>query len=166
MAEQSFLFDFTRTDDFFEQFNIKFEIADMYNVTSYDETDGYTYSNSSVGDNFSLKIVKYGGANISEYLDSSASYSKLDTSTIGSSNIISQDCGLDWYNKGNGECTIELHDDVTFTIGDDNISIKAVFLCCDDYVMGYSINTKPFNVTNKVVFDDEVIFWDISRFNQ
>lgn len=159
------MFDFTRTDDFFEQFNIKFEIANMYNVTG-ETSSGYTYSNGSVGDNFTLKIVKYGGANIDEYLDSSASYSKLDVSTIGSSNILSEDCGLDWYNQGIDSCTIGLHDDVTFDIGDGNVPIKAVFLCCDDYVMGYCINIKPFSVTNEVVFNDEVIFWDISRLNQ
>lgn len=167
MAEQSYLFDFNRTDDFFENMNINFNISDMYVITGYDEDTGeYTYEDDTIGDNFSLKIVTYGGDNIEEYLDDTAEYSKLDIDTIGSGNVISQSVGLDWYNRGNGECTVELHDTVTFTIGDNNIPLKAIFLCEGDYVMGYSINMRAFSVTNEVVFDNDIIFWDISRFNQ
>ena len=164
MAEQSFIFDFTRTDDFFEQFNKKFDLDDMFKVVSYDEDDGYTYEDDDVDDNFELVLVFYGGTNISDYLDSSASYSKLKSSL--SSYMQVEEVALDWYNRGNGEATIELHGEVTFSIGDDNKPLKAVFLRTNDtdkYVMGYSINTNPFSVTNEVVFDDDVIFWDISR---
>ena len=69
MAEQSFIFDFTRTDDFFEQFNKKFDLDDMFKVVSYDEDDGYTYEDDDVDDNFELVLVFYGGTNISDYLD-------------------------------------------------------------------------------------------------
>ena len=169
MAEQSYLFDFTRTDDFFEQFNLKFKVSDMFNVESYNSTTGeYTYTDDNIDDNFQLVIVFHGESNISGYLDDEASYSKLDESVI-SGHFDTVDVALDWYNRGNGECTIELHDTATFNIGDDNQPIKAIFLRTNDtnkYVMGYSINTKPFNVTNSVVFDDDIIFWDISRLNQ
>jgi hypothetical protein len=169
MAEQSYLFDFRRTDDFFENFNVNFSLSDMYIVIDYNEQDGsYVYVDGSGGANYELVIVTKGGANLEEYLDDNSAYSKLDESTIGSENIISKYTGLDWYNRGNGEATIELHGNVTFNIGDMNVPIKAVFLRDKDSlcVMGYSINTTPFSVTNEVVFDDDVIFWDISRFNQ
>lgn len=165
MAEQSYLFDFTRTDDFFENFNIRFKLSDMFNVTRYNSDTGeYEYSDNDVGENFTLHIIKYGGDNIEEYLVSDSEYSKLDVDTIGESNILSQPVALDWFNRGYGEGSIELHGNVTYEIGEDNnIPLKAIVLCYGDYVMGYSINMRPFTVTNQLVFDDDVIFWDIRR---
>ena len=171
MAEQSYLFDFSRVDSFIENINVAFFIDEMFKVTGYDNTTGtYTYEDDDVDDNFQLVFVEYGEDNIEDYLDSDgfllASYDEDDHPTHGHTHKM--DCALDYYNRGNGSSTIELHDDVEFTIGDKNIPIKAIFLrsTSTNYVMGYSINMRPFTVTNKVVFDDDVIFWDISRYNQ
>ena len=166
MAEQSYLFDFSRVESFIENINVAFFIDEMFKVVGYDtETGEYEYEDDDVDDNFQLIICEYGADNIGEYIDSDG-FLILDDS---SEYLHIVDCALDYYNRGNGSSTIELHGDVEFTIGDDvNIPIKAIFLRAKstNYVMGYSINNRPFTVTNKVVFDDDVIFWDISRFNQ
>jgi len=167
MAEQSYLFDFTRTDDFFENFNINFKLEDMFKVTGYDsETQAYTYEDDTIGANYELAIILYGDDNFSMYLDTTSSYSKVKSNLM--ENAMVEDVSLDWYNRGDGEATIELHGSVTFEIGDDNVPIKAVVLQdkTTKCVLGYSINMKPFSATNQIVFDDDVIFWDISRFNQ
>ena len=164
MAEQSFLFDFTRLDSFVENINTAFFIDEMFKVTGVDsETGNYTYEDDNIEDNFELVIIKYGGDNISEYIDSDG----LLKSEIEADSM-TETCALDYYNRGEGNATIELHDTVTFNIGDVNIPIKAVLLrsYSTGYVMGYSINTRSFSVTNEVVFDDDVIFWDISRYIQ
>lgn len=163
MAEQSYLFDFSRVDSFIENMNVAFFTDEMFKVTGYDEdTQSYIYEDDNVGDNFELVIAEYGGNNIENYLDE-------DGFLTVTENILVEDCALDYYNRGEGSSTIELHGEVTFNIGADaNIPIKAIFLRSKstNYVMGYSINNRPFTVTNKVIFDDDVIFWDISRFNQ
>ena len=166
MAEHSYLFDFIRVDSFIERLNIDFLIEDMYKVVGYDsETAQYEYEDDNIGENFQLVICEYGYDNIGNYLNSDGTLNISDSDT----HIHIEDCALDYYNRGNGASSIELHGSVTFEIGDDvNIPIKAIFLRDKDtgYVMGYSINNRPFSVTNEVVFDDDVIFWDISRFNQ
>lgn len=163
MAEQSYLFDFTRVDSFIDNLNVGFFIDEMFRVTGYDsENQEYEYDDDNIGNNFQLVICLYGGDNIENYIDS-------DGYLTVTENILVTDCALDYYNRGNGASSIELHGNVEFDIGADaNIPIKAIFLRSKstNYVMGYSINNRPFTVTNKVVFDDDVIFWDISRFNR
>ncbi len=151
MAEQSYIFDFSRTPTFFEHFNIDFKLADMDSTTA----------------NFEMAIVKYGGDNIDEYLDSEDG--TLDTDTIGSENILVEDCKLSFEADSMGDITIRLAENVTFdiydTLGDVNIPLKAIFLRDKEtgYVMGYSINLVSFNVTNAVVFDENLIFWNTGR---
>ena len=146
--EQSFLFDFSRVEDFFEQMNIKFNVADMVNSTA---------------DKFELVIVSNGYNNIDGYLDTDGCLDPTDIVIFGT-----ESCTLDWVKHDYGDVTIELHDAVEFDIDDDDVTLKAIFLrdATTGYVMGYSINMSPFTVTNKVVFDDDVIFWDISRYKE
>ena len=181
MAEQSYLFDFSRVDSFIENINVAFFIDEMFKVTGYDtETHSYTYEDDNIDDNFQLFIAEYGEDNIEYYLDSDG-FLKQEIEFVedGQGNLVQrddvliEDCALDYYNRGYGSSTIELHGDVEFSIRgandeDINVPIKAIFLRSKstNYVMGYSINMRPFTVTNKVVFDDDVIFWDISRYNQ
>ena len=178
MAEQSYLFDFSRVDTFIENMNVGFFIDEMYHVLRYDvKTQSYEYEEDDEIDNaFQLVIVEYGADNIEDYLDENG-YLKQEIEFIDDGqgglvqrdDILIEDCSLDYFNRGNGSSTIELHGNVSFDIDDDvNIPIKAIFLRSKstNYVMGYSINNNPFTVTNEVVFDDDVIFWDISRFNQ
>lgn len=159
---QSYIFDFTRVDDFIENSNIAYFYDKMFKVIDVDEEDGsYIYEDDTIEDNYELVLVEYGGDNISEYLDE---YGCLDESI---DDILVEDCSLDYYNKGNANATIELHDEVRFDIGDENVPLKAILLRSKStgYVMGYSINMVAVPVTNQVVFDNDVIFWDITRFN-
>lgn len=145
MAEQSYIFDFNRVPSFFEHFNIDFKVEDM---------DG--------SDKFELVWVSYGdGDNISDYLNSDGILS--DSATV----YDSVDVGLDYVPDEFGDATIGLHSQVEFTIGDTNVPLKAIFLRdkTSEYVLGYSINRVPFTVTNKAVFDEDIIFWDITRIN-
>ena len=49
MAEQSYLFDFSRVDSFIENINVAFFIDEMFKVTGYDNTTGtYTYEDDDV----------------------------------------------------------------------------------------------------------------------
>lgn len=145
MAEQSYIFDFSRVPSFFEHFNIEFNVADM---------DGT--------ENYELVWVAFGdGSNIEDYLDDDGTLA--DTVTV----YDSRPCGLDWVKDEFGDATIELHDAVEFHIGDENVPLKAIFLQDTNtkYVMGYCINMVAFTVTNVAVFDEDVIFWDITRLN-
>lgn len=152
MAEQSYVFDFSRVPSFFEHFNIDFHISDM---------DGSSAK-------FQLVLAEYGGNNIDEYLDESGC---LDTDIVSVDTILVEDCKLSCTFDDYGDATIKLAENVTFdiqdTLGDVNIPLKAVFLRdkTTGYVMGYSINIVSFNVTNAVVFDDDVIFWSTGRLN-
>ena len=164
MAEQSYLFDFRRVEDFIENINVAFFIDEMWWVTGLDNDGEPIYPDGATWDDaFELVIVEYGDENIKDYLTDDG---LLDTTRIDGVHIM--DCNLDYYNQGDGDSTFELHDTVTFNIGDANVPIKAVFLRnkSTGYVMGYSINTHAFTVTNQVVFDNDIIFWDVSRFNQ
>lgn len=169
MAEEhSFIFDFSRVDDFFENFNQTFFIEEMWKVTGINSSTGeYTYAETG-SDCFQLVLASYGGDNISDYLDEYGGLSSNVTVAVDEDgNELIEDISLDWYNRGNGEATIELHSDVTFDIGDINTPIKAVLLRSKEsgYIMGYSINMVSFTVTNQIKFDNDVIFWDIRRLN-
>lgn len=148
MAEQSYIFDFSRVPSFFEHFNIDFNISDM---------DGSSAK-------FQLVIAEYGGVNIDEYLDASGC---LDTGVVDPNTLLVEDCKLSCTFDDYGDATIKLAESVTFDVGDVNIPLKAIFLRdkTTGYVMGYSINLVSFNVTNAVVFDDDVIFWSTGRLN-
>ena len=71
MAEQSYLFDFSRVDTFIENMNVGFFIDEMYHVLRYDvKTQSYEYEEDDEIDNaFQLVIVEYGADNIEDYLD-------------------------------------------------------------------------------------------------
>lgn len=160
MAEQSYIFDFTRTPTFFENFNIKFSVNDMYQVSSINSDGSYEYSNSP-SDNFELVWVDYGADNINDYLNN-------DGTLKSSINVYNtKSCGLDWVKDEYNDVRIELHDEVKFTIDDTNVPLKAILLrdATSGFIMGYSINMTSFSVTNKAVFDSDVIFWNITRLN-
>ena len=155
MTEQSYIFDFSRVPSFFRFFNIGFFLDEMYQtIDGGEQTQGSEY--------YELLLIDYGGDNIGDYLESDGTL-KSSISVYGS-----QSCALDYVEDAYGDATIGLHDEVVFNIGDVNVQLKAVILrnAVTGYVMGYSINRVPFTVTNKVVFDEDVIFWDITRINR
>lgn len=133
---QGFLFDFSRVTDFFDQWNVIFKTTDM---------DG--------SNRFQLVFCTDSPTNIQDCLDAG----KLNSSvTIADGGVI--DCGLTWKDE-----TITLSSDVTFNIGDEELTLKSVFLRhkASQYVMGYSININAFDVTNEVIFDEGTVFYSI-----
>lgn len=156
MAEQSYIFDFTRVPSFFRYFNTAFFVDEMYKVVDGDAQE------DEPSECFELVWCSYGdGNNIDDYLDSDGTLS--DTVTV----YDTVSCALDWVEDEFGDATIGLHEAVTFNIGDTNVPLKAIFLrnASSGYVMGYCINQVSFTVTNKAIFDEDVIFWDITRLN-
>lgn len=158
MAERSFILDFNRVDDFFENFNISFFISEMWEVTSVDDEGNYSYGRT--GSNcYEFIAISDGGDSIDEYLNDDGT---LDTSAVNIIDTVS--CALDWYNRGDGEATIELHDSVSIPL-EEVTDLKALLIrdASTGYVMGYSINSSSFSVSNAIVFDDDVVLWDIRR---
>lgn len=136
MVEQSFLFDFTRTDNFFDEWNNSFLTSEM-----------------SGGNNFQLVFCTDTPNNIKDCLTNGRLNSDV---TIATGGVV--DCGLTWNNE-----TISLTNDATFNIGDEEVTLKAVFLRHKQtgYVLYYSININAFDVTNEVIFDEGTIFLSI-----
>ena len=150
-SEQSFILDFTRSPSFFQNFNKEFDLDCM---------DG------TVDGSFQLIIASYSPDNILDCLDEDGHLNEDVTVGVDEDgNDLIENIGLVWTPDSYGDGTIGLSDDVTFDIGDINTQIKAVFLInSDGYVMGYSINMVAIPVTYEVVFDEDVIFWDIRRY--
>lgn len=132
---QSYIFDFKRVKDFFEQWNIKFKVSEMNGAN-----------------NFELVLASYSPSNIDECLTSNGTLNANVTDTIVAN------LGLVWSNY-----EIRVANNVTFTIGDSTVPIKSVFVRHKNsgYVMGYCINQNAFNVTNQVIFDKDTIIWAI-----
>lgn len=131
-----YLFDFSRVKDFFDKWNNTFHTVEMNGAS-----------------NFQLVMASYSPTNIDDCLTGSGA---LDTSQVTGTKIV--DCGLVWSND-----TITLKNDVTFSIGNEIVPLKALFLRhkATGYVMGYSIAMNNFNVTNQLVIDKDTIFWSI-----
>ncbi len=131
---QSFLFDFKRVEDFWEMWNIKFPISEM-----------------GSSNKFQLVFCTDSPNNIEDCLTNGSLNSNVTIYT-------SKDCTLEWSNH-----TISIKDDVTWNIGDYEVTLKAVFLRnkATGYVMGYNINIDNFDITNKLVFDGGTLLWSI-----
>lgn len=138
----SYLFDFQRVPTFFDKWNIDFSVADM-----------------NTSENFEFVFSDYAPDNISDCLSGTA----LNTTNvhIAQSGSAVVPCSLKW-NSETG--IISVRNDTTWTIGDNNIFLKAVFLRhrYTKYVMGYCIHMNSFDVTNSVIFDENTILWSIT----
>ena len=73
-------------------------------------------------------------------------------------------CVLKYNDIDKDTAQIVLDGDVTFNLGANMFPLKGAFLVNDNgYVLGYSIETTSFNVTNQMIFEDGLIFWDITE---
>ena len=133
---QSFLFDFKKVRDFWDNWNIKFKIADM-----------------GVANKFQLVFCTYSPNNIDDCLNDNG---QINTTNVTVNDVI--DCKLSWNDN-----TISFGDDATLTIGDDELMLKAIFLRdkTTGYVMAYSINMTEFDVTNTLTFDEGTVIWSL-----
>ena len=78
---------------------------------------------------------------------------------------ISVECELKYTINNNAE-QIALADDVTFdfdgTTYPESFNMKGAFLTTDSgYVMGYSINQYSINITTQMIFEKDLIFFDM-----
>lgn len=133
---QSFLFDFTRVDSFFDQWNLAFKLTDM------------TTSN-----NFELVFCYDAPNNIEECLNGTV----LDESKVSIAQNGVVPCSLKWEDNG-----ISLRNNATWNIVNES-PLKAIFLRVrsNKYVMSYCINIEEFTCTNKIIFEGGLLFWRI-----
>ena len=146
MVEQSIVFDFTRVEDFMDDYNIEFFVADM---------DG-------VNKNYEFVIADDSPDNIDECLDSDGA---IDTSEVHTLNIGDDGEVSLLYSKGvNGSRVISLgSSDVVMDVGDENVSMKAMFLrsLSTGYVLAYCILARPVPITESVIFPASGLVWTI-----
>lgn len=144
MVEQSFLFDFSRIDSFYENLNVKFNLSDM----------------TGADNKFEFVLSSYSYDNIEDCIDANG---ELNDEVITSDDLI-VNSPLVWSNNNDGTNTISLGADVEWDIGEDIIDVKALFLrdATTGYVMGFCINIKPITVTNTLTFDEGTILWSVS----
>ena len=150
MSEQSLIFDFHSVDDFKENLNVKFSLTeDMTHLEG-----GEYVTPSSASTKFNIIISSYSSNEPSDCINSNGT---LNTNNVVETETLS--CGLTWDGT-----FIKVTDDVSVSLSEGEIlPVKSVFVTNDDtgYVMGYSINTNPFEVTNEVKFEEGTIFWSI-----
>ena len=140
MDTQSFLFDFARSPTLFDQWNISFKLSDMVDT-----------GNSNA--NFELVFCDDSPNNIRECLNSGGG---IDESAVHTVDEVG--CDLKWENN-----TLSIRNDVTWNIGDREVSLKAIFLrdATSQYVLSYCINISEFIVTNQLIFDGGIALWRI-----
>ena len=137
MSEITYIFDFKRTPTFWDNFNLSFLLTDM---------DGSS-------ENFNFVFCSTAPSNIDECLDVDGS---LDSSKVTVTETV--DCALLWENS-----CISVGSDATYTIGGVRVPLKAIFLTDETtgFVMGYSINSNSFEVTNEVQFDEGTVLFTL-----
>jgi len=133
---QSYLFDFHRTPNFFQNWNNKFKVLEM---------DGTSL-------NFQLVFSSYGSDNIDECLNGDV----IDTSVV--TNRYTVDCALKFDATTD---IVSIGADVTWSLGSTIVPLKSVFLQhkATGTVMGYSIHMNAFEVTNQVKLEKDTILW-------
>ena len=134
----SFIFDWHRPSDFWNQWNKKFKVEEMNGA-----------------DNFEIVLASHCSDNIDDCL--------TDSGTIDTNNVTvlrTMPCGLLFEDN-----MIKLSDDIyTHTVQGEIYTLKAIFLRnrVSGYVVGYSIALGTFEYTNLFVFDEGTIFWSFS----
>lgn len=145
MTDKSIIFDFTRVDDFMDNYNIEFQVSEMDGVNKNYE---FVFSDGCP-DNIGDCLDEYGGLNNSVHT--------IDIGDDGEVPLL--------YTKGvNGSRIISLGaSDVTIDVGDVELMLKALFLrdLSSGYVMAYSILGRTIPITNQVIFPATGIVWTI-----
>lgn len=142
MAEvQSYIFDFQRVPSFFEEWNNSFKVEDMKDS-----------STDASAKHFQIVYCDVAPSNINDCLNGS----RLNTSSVHVLQTV--DVNLKYDND-----VISVRYDATWSLGTDIKPVKAIFIRnkSNGYVMGYSINTVAFEVTNTVKLEKDTILWSI-----
>lgn len=133
---QSYIFDFSRSPRFFEDWNLKFTVNEMKSSSNL----------------FQIVYCDYAPSDINDCLNGDV----LDTSKVHV--LTSVDFSLK-YDDG----IITVREDATWNLSTTVRNLKAVFIRhkATGFVMGYSINTVGFDVTNIVKLEKGTILWSI-----
>jgi len=133
---EGYIFDFQRSPRFFTDWNVNFKISNM-GVDS---------------NNFQIVFCDVAPTNINDCLDGY----QLDADKINIMAVV--DCSLNYKDE-----IISVRNDAVWNIGTDVESLKAIFIRdkLTGFVMGYSINNIPFEVTNEVLLEKDTILWSI-----
>lgn len=146
MTEQSIIFGFTRVENFMDDYNIEFFVDDM----------------NGTDKNYEFVIADSSPDNIGDCLNSDGTLNTTEVHTIN----IGDDGEVSLlYSKGvNGSRIISLgSSDVVLDVGDENVSLKALFLrsISTGYVLAYSILARSVPITNEVIFPATGVVWTI-----
>lgn len=144
MTEQSYVFDMTLVETFW----------DNWNKTNWYGADTTNYE-IVLADTSSTNPLN----NISDALENGALKSSVNVhkNIVGDANITYGGEAGSW------ERTISMQQDCTITIGESNIYMKALFIreATSKKVIAYCILSDRFPVTNKIVIPADVVVWRI-----
>lgn len=148
----SYIFDFTRVDDFLDNINREgyFDTNDM---------DGLTK-------NYRMILVSDCPDDIEECLDEDGT---LDTEKCQEVQTLGEDdglCSLLWSRGINGERSISMADStVNYDLGDLDSELKAVFLVNtvegSGYVLAYAINSYAFPIDGEIILPCDGVLWSM-----
>ena len=134
---QSYIFDFRMTPRFMEEWNLKFTVNEMKSSSNL----------------FQIVYCDLAPSNINNCLNGGV----LDSTNV---NVLhSVDFSLK-YEDG----IISVREDASWNLSSDIKTLKAIFVRHkgNGFVMGYSINTTPFEITNTVKLEKGTILWSIT----
>ena len=131
----SCLFDFHRSPLFFKQWNIDFTVTQMQQDNN----------------NFNIIYCSTAPDNINDCL----SNGRLDSSKV--TVIGTVPLSLKYVND-----VISVRADATLNLGQTIEPLKAVFITnTSGFVLGYSINTQAYEITNTLTIEKDTILWSI-----
>lgn len=134
--------DFKKSFSFLEQFNLKFSVSDM----------------KATSNKFRLVLVSDCNDDFKDCIDGNG--------VLNSSNTVlyTIPCSLKWNLIDENTVEVRLRNTVSVSIGTDIKDLRAVFLTnTSNYVMLYSIFNHSIQITNKMVFEKDTLFFSIGE---
>lgn len=134
--------DFKKSFSFLEQFNLKFSVSDM----------------KATSNKFRLVLVSDCNDDFKDCIDGNG--------VLNSSNTVlyTIPCSLKWNLLDENTVEVSLRNTVSVSIGTDIKDLRAVFLTnTSNYVMLYSIFNHSIQITNKMVFEKDTLFFSIGE---
>lgn len=145
MQLQSYVFDFRKSPTFLRKWNKEFDVEEI------ETTCFYIYL---------LNDICYD--NIEQCVDENTGRFTFTDEQL-QNNSLKLPCYLELKYVDTDVSDIVLKEDTEYTFGaDENFAMKGAFLVTDSgYVMGYSINSQSVNITNRIIFEKGLTFWNI-----
>lgn len=145
MQLQSYVFDFRKSPSFLRKWNKEFDVEAM---------------ESSSFNIYLLNDICYD--NIEQCVDENTGKFVFSSEQLQANSLVLP-CQLELKYIDNDVSDIVLKEDTEHTFdADENFAMKGAFLVTDEgYVMGYSINSQSVNITNRIIFEKRLTFWNI-----